>query len=56
MAKITMKDIEGTYSVSVKQEQLSSMTLGDVIDTMIKPLLLAAGYSPDVLAKYIPGE
>lgn len=47
MSKITFEDEHGVYAVEVRKE---GMTIVAVIDDLIKPVLLAAGYHPENVA------
>ena len=50
---VALKNECGTFSVSVDK---TTMIICDVIDELIVPLLLAAGYSDKTLGRYIASE
>lgn len=43
MQKVTYQDDAGTYEITLEHPVV---TLTDVLDFLIKPVLIAAGYSP----------
>lgn len=46
-----MTDTNGTYTIETNEEYVE---LGDVIEMLIKPVLLAATFHPNSIEKYIP--
>lgn len=46
---MSFKCWHGEYTVSVPQE---AMTLGDLMDEVVQPLLLAVGYHPKTIDDY----
>lgn len=53
MSKITLENENGVYSIQCCDEQLK---IDDVFDYLIIPMLLAAGYHPETINRYIGGE
>jgi len=50
MTEITFKNENGEYTIRVPQE---GMTLNSVFEYIIEPVLLAAGYSKELIDEYI---
>jgi hypothetical protein len=46
----TLENENGRYVVSIQQTEVN---MSDMIDFVVKPLLLAAGYSPNVIKEYL---
>jgi hypothetical protein len=53
MATIKLERWTGTYTIEVPD---CGETLGDVIDDLIVPVLLAAGFKPESVDRYIGGK
>lgn len=53
MLKLTFENEQGVFSVAIREEMLP---LEGVIDQLVVPVLLAATYSPQVIAKYVKSE
>ena len=51
--KITLENEDGVYSVETFK---ADMTVSEVMDDLVRPVLLAAGYHPDSIARYFEGE
>jgi hypothetical protein len=50
MTKITLENRDGKYTVEVSDELV---TISDVIDDLIRPVLLAAGFHNDTIDEYL---
>jgi hypothetical protein len=48
--KITLTDTNGTYTIEIDKEFVH---MEEYIELLIKPVLLAAGFHPDTIKKYI---
>jgi hypothetical protein len=51
--KISMTDTNGTYTIETNEEYVE---LGEIIEMLIKPVLLAATFHPATIEKYIPSD
>ena len=49
MTTLTLQDKHGTYTISVKRDD---MPIGDMMEHVVR-LLLAAGYQPENINEYI---
>lgn len=50
--KITLKDAYGEYNIEVPRTDLS---IDEVFDDLVRPVLLAAGYSKEIIDEIIGG-
>ena len=48
--RITLENENGTYSIEVRQEQ---MNLVDTFEDLVVPVLLACGYSQEIIDEYL---
>ena len=48
--RITLENENGTYSIEVKRER---MNLVDAFEDLVVPLLLACGYSQQIIDEYL---
>lgn len=53
MTRITLETIDGKYSIETPRDDLD---IDGAIDCLIEPLLLAAGYHPDTVARAFSEE
>lgn len=53
MTRITLKDENGTYLVESAQDFI---TIDDVFEQLVEPLLLAAGYSQELIDSYFRSD
>ena len=53
MNTIVMVDEDGTYSITLEDDV---HTLDEVMQRLVKPVLLAATYQPGSIREYIPDE
>lgn len=53
MTRITLKDENGTYLVESTQDFI---TIDDMFEQLIEPVLLAAGYSQELIDGYFRGD
>ena len=50
MTKITLEDQYGKYTVEVKQDD---MPLDDLIEHLVRPLLIVTGYNEETIKKHL---
>lgn len=50
MTKITLETNYGIYSISLPQDD---MDMGNLMDNLIVPLILSAGYAEDTIKQYV---
>jgi len=53
MTKITLETINGYFTVELSEDVVF---LDDVMQDLVKPILLAAGYQPENINDYIPAN
>ena len=53
MTKVTLESWDSTITIETRDDGL---TLEDLVENLIKPMLLAASYHPDTIKKYFDGE
>jgi len=53
MMSIVLTDSNGTYTVKLDRE---FVTLEEYIELLVKPVLLAAGFHPDSINRYIDND
>ena len=53
MTKLTLENIYGKYTIEVPDD---NMAMQKVVDDLIIPVLLAAGFHPKTIEEYIKGD